>query len=73
MPQLNRVFIAGNFTPIANTVSPTTTINQAGLASYNLTTGLIDTQFRPSFNGGVGAVRPAPTAPSCSSAARSTP
>ena len=39
VPQLNRVFIAGNFTSIANTVTPTTTINQADLASYNLTTG----------------------------------
>ena len=60
VPQLNRVFIAGNFTSLANTVSPTTTVNQAGLASYNLTTGLIDTQFRPTFNGGVGAVEASP-------------
>ncbi len=36
VPALNRVFIAGNFTSLANTISPTTTINQAGLASYNL-------------------------------------
>ena len=40
VPQLNRVFIAGSFTSLANTVAPTTTINQANLASYNLTTGL---------------------------------
>ena len=60
IPQLNRVFIAGNFTSLANTVSPTTTINQANLASYNLTTGLIDTQFRPTFNGGVTAVEASP-------------
>ena len=33
MPQLNRVFIAGSFTSIANTIAPTTTINQANLAS----------------------------------------
>ncbi len=61
IPQLNRVFIAGNFTSLANTVSPTTTINQAYLASYNLTTGLIDTSFRPTFNGGgVNAVEASP-------------
>ena len=40
--------------------APTTTINQANLASYNLTTGLIDTSFRPTFNGGVSAVEASP-------------
>jgi len=55
VPQLNRVFIAGSFTSLANTVAPTTTINQPYLASYNLNTGLIDTNFRPTFGG--GAVR----------------
>jgi hypothetical protein len=52
VPQLNRVFIAGNFSSIANTVNPTTTINQGQLASYNYNTGLIDTSFRPTFGGG---------------------
>jgi PKD repeat protein len=60
IPQLNRVFIAGNFTSIANTIAPTTTINQANLASYNLQTGLIDTSFRPTFNGAVSAVEASP-------------
>jgi len=60
VPQLNRVFIAGNFTSLANTIAPTTTINQANLASYNLQTGLIDTNFRPTFNGGVTAVEASP-------------
>ncbi|WP_107764742.1 beta strand repeat-containing protein [Nocardioides terrigena] len=60
VPALNRVFIAGNFTSLANTISPTTTINQAGLASYNYQTGLIDTSFRPTFNGGVSAVEVTP-------------
>jgi PKD repeat protein len=61
VPQLNRVFIAGNFTSIQNTASGnTTTYQQAGLASYNLTTGLVDAQFRPSFNGGVAAVEATP-------------
>lgn len=61
VPQLNRVFIAGGFTSLANSVSPTTTVNQAYLASYNLTTGLVDTSFRPTFGGGgVSAVEASP-------------
>ncbi len=56
-----RVFIAGSFTSAANKVSPTTTINQPYLLSYNLKTGLIDTAFRPSFGGGgVSAVEASP-------------
>lgn len=53
---LNRVFIAGSFSSIQNTVGNTAVVNQAGLASYNYQTGLIDTAFRPVFNGGVAAV-----------------
>ena len=53
IPQLNRVFIVGGFTSLANTTGNTATVNQRYLASYNLTTGLIDTAFRPTFNGGV--------------------
>jgi PKD repeat protein len=61
VPQLNRVFIAGGFTSLANTVAPTTTVNQPYLASYNLNTGLIDTNFRPTFGGGgVRAVEATP-------------
>ncbi|MBA2531703.1 MAG: PKD domain-containing protein [Nocardioidaceae bacterium] len=47
-----RVFIAGSFSSAANTINPTTTVNQPYLLSYNLNTGLIDTQFRPTFGGG---------------------
>ncbi|WP_210649111.1 PKD domain-containing protein [Nocardioides sp. SYSU D00065] len=61
VPQLNRVFIAGNFTSIQNTASGnTTTYQQSGLASYNISTGLVDAQFRPTFNGGVAAVEATP-------------
>jgi PKD repeat protein len=61
IPQLNRVFIAGTFTSAANTIAPTTTINQPFLLSYNLNTGLIDTNFRPTFGGGgVQAVEATP-------------
>ena len=35
----NRVFIAGSFTSLANTIAPTATINQRYLASYNINTG----------------------------------
>ncbi|WP_307853654.1 PKD domain-containing protein [Nocardioides palaemonis] len=61
VPQLNRVFIAGNFTSIQNNATGnTTTYQQAGLASYNYQTGLVDAQFRPTFNGGVAAVEASP-------------
>ena len=75
VPQLNRVFIAGSFTSIQNNTSNnTTTYNQAGLASYNLTTGLVDTQLPPDLQRRRrGRSRHRPTAPSCSSAAPSTP
>jgi PKD repeat protein len=55
-----RVFIAGSFTSIANTVTPTTPVNQRYLASYDLVTGRIDTSFRPTFNGSVTAVEASP-------------
>jgi PKD repeat protein len=56
-----RVFIAGNFTSAANTINPTTTVNQPYLLAYNLNTGLIDTTFRPTFGGGgVTAVEATP-------------
>ena len=56
-----RVFIAGTFTSAANTISPTTTVNQPHLLAYNLQTGLIDTRFRPTFGGGgVTAVEATP-------------
>ncbi len=60
VPQLNRVFIAGSFSSIQNRTGNTAVVNQAGLASYNMSTGLIDTAFRPSFNGGVSAVEASP-------------
>jgi len=61
VPQLNRVFIAGSFTNLQNTTGTNTAVvRQAGLASYNYRTGLIDTSFRPTFNGGVAAVEASP-------------
>ncbi len=58
----SRVFIAGTFTTIQNQRSNnTTTYTQRGLASYNLTTGLVDTGFRPNFGTGrVDAVEASP-------------
>jgi PKD repeat protein len=49
----DRVFIAGTFTSIRNNTSANkTSYTQAYLAAYNLTTGLVDTRFRPRFTGG---------------------
>lgn len=58
----NRVFVAGNFTSIRNRVTGNTTLyQQAGLASFNLQTGLVDATFRPTFGlGGVEAVEASP-------------
>ena len=48
----NRVFIAGTFTSIQNQrPGHTETYAQAGLASYNLDTGLVDAAFTPNFAG----------------------
>lgn len=48
-----RVFIAGSFTSIQNQRSGnTTTYTRTGLASYSLSTGLVDTGFNPRFAGG---------------------
>ncbi len=58
----NRVFIAGSFTSIQNQRSNnTTTYTRSGIASYNLTTGLVDTAFNPQVTGGgVDAVEATP-------------
>jgi PKD repeat protein len=48
-----RVFIAGTFSSLQNTTGNTAVVNQRFLASYNWSTGLIDTSFRPTFGGGV--------------------
>ncbi|MGI8523672.1 MAG: PKD domain-containing protein [Nocardioides sp.] len=60
IPSLNRVFVAGTFTSLANTTGNTAVVRQAGLASYNFQTGQMDTSFRPTFNGGVAAVEASP-------------
>ena len=57
----HRVFIAGTFTSLQNTTGNTAVVNQRYLASYNWSTGLIDTAFRPTFGGGgVTAVEASP-------------
>ena len=46
------MFIAGTFTSIQNQrAGNTTSYTRAGLASYNLTTGLVDAGFAPTFGG----------------------
>ncbi len=57
----NRVFIAGTFTSIQNnTANNTSTINQPRLAAYNIDTGLVDTNFRPTFDGSVSEIARSP-------------
>lgn len=48
-----KVYVAGTFTSARNAAAGnTTTVNQANLLKFDLTTGLIDTTFRPTFGGG---------------------
>ena len=57
----NRAFVAGTFTSLTNTTGDRATVAQAGLAAFNLDTGLVDTSFRPTFaGGGVSAVEASP-------------
>src|SRR3954463_11653880 len=57
-----RVFVAGTFTSLRNNAGTTTkSYAQPYLASFNLTTGLVDTGFRPVFAGGeVVEIEPTP-------------
>lgn len=48
----SRVIIAGSFSSLTNTTGNLATVNQPLLAAYNLSTGLIDTTFRPVIGGG---------------------
>jgi PKD repeat protein len=56
----DRAYVAGTFGSLTNTTGDRATVAQAGLAAFSLTTGLIDTAFRPSFSGGVSAVEASP-------------
>jgi PKD repeat protein/uncharacterized Zn-binding protein involved in type VI secretion len=57
----NRVFVVGTFTSLRNNTSTnTTTVNQRYVASFNLTTGLIDTSFRPTFDSSVNEIEASP-------------
>ena len=57
----NRVFVAGGFTTVRNnTTTNTTSYTQRFLMSFNLTTGLVDATFRPTFDGGVEDVEASP-------------
>jgi PKD repeat protein len=57
----NRVFIVGNFSSIQNNrPGNTTTVTQPMLAAYNIDTGLVDTNFRPTFDGSVNEIEASP-------------
>ncbi|MEV7431806.1 PKD domain-containing protein [Nocardioides sp. NPDC092400] len=58
----NRAYVAGTFTTIANRANgSTTTYQQAGLAAFDASTGLVDARFRPVLGlGGVEAVEASP-------------
>ncbi len=57
----DRVFVVGTFTSIRNnTGTNTTSYAQRYVASFNLTTGLVDASFRPTFDGAVNAIEASP-------------
>ena len=57
----NRVFVVGGFTSIQNQApGNTTTYNQRSVASFNINTGLVDANFRPTFDGGVTEIEASP-------------
>ncbi len=57
----NRVFVVGGFTSLRNNSGTnTTSYNQRFLAAFNLTTGLVDANFRPTFDGSVNDVEASP-------------
>jgi hypothetical protein len=56
-----RVFVAGTFSSLQNTTGNKAVVNQRYLASFNWSTGLVDTSFRPRIGGGqVTAVEASP-------------
>lgn len=57
----DRVFVAGGFSSLRNNAgNNTTTYNQRFLASFNLRTGLVDANFRPTFDGVVNDIEASP-------------
>jgi len=57
----DRVFVVGTFTSLRNNTSNnTSTVNQRYVASFNLTTGLVDASFRPTFDSTVNAIEASP-------------
>jgi len=56
----NKVYVAGSFTTIRNAASGSATINQKYLMAYDVTTGLIDQNFKPVFDAQVLEVEASP-------------
>jgi PKD repeat protein len=57
----NRVFVVGTFTSIRNNAgNNTTNYNQSRVASFNLDTGLVDANFRPTFGSSVDEIEASP-------------
>ena len=57
----NRVYVVGDFTSIRNNATGNTTnYNQRYLAAFDMTTGLVDASFRPTFDSSVTDVEATP-------------
>ncbi len=57
----NKIFVAGGFTSLRNNVpGNTTSYTQRFLAAFDLNTGLVDANFRPTFDGSVQEIEASP-------------
>ena len=56
----DRAFVAGTFTSITDIAGDGSVVSQAGLAAFDLETGLVDRTFDPGFDGEVRAVEASP-------------
>ena len=57
----DKVYVVGTFTSLRNNATNnTTTVNQRWVAAFSLTTGLIDTSFRPTFDSAVHEIEASP-------------
>ncbi len=56
----NRIYVVGGFNSARNTTGGNTTYQQRQIIAFNLDTGLIDANFRPTISGSLDAVEASP-------------
>ncbi len=56
----NKIYVSGSFTSIRNATGNTTSVPQRFLAAFDLDSGLVDMNFRPTFDGSVEEIEASP-------------